>query len=197
MNQLIQFLKTTVIGGVVVLVPIAVCAYLIGFVVEIVYKITTPIIKWFGFESGWVIAVAPVAACILAIILCFVLGLFIQTTVGRFVGHTIERLMLRHLPGYQFLKQVSRQFVGKGGDDLGKPVLVRLGDCQQIGLLVEELPHGQVTVFVPLAPAMTLGSVLVVSESQVKRLAIPMSEALNVVGLMGYGMTKLLNSPSQ
>lgn len=192
MNRLFEFIKTTILGGVVVLLPLAICAYLVGFVIQIIYKTTSPILKWCGIEADWAVATAPVAAAIVIIILCFLLGLILQTTVGRYLGGWIERLMLQHLPGYHFLKQISRQFVGKEGEALGKPVLVRIGDSRQIGLLVEELPNGQMTVFIPLAPAMSLGSIVIVAANQVELLAAPMSEALNAIGLLGYGSAKLL-----
>lgn len=196
MRALLQFIKTTVIGGVIVLVPVAICAYLIGIGIELVYKVTTPTLKWFGIDSAWGIAVAPLAAGLAIVVLCFVLGLAVQTAIGRYLGGWIEHLMLRHLPGYQFLKQISRQFVGIEGAELGAPVLIRLGETRQIGILVEEHANGFRTVFVPLAPAMTLGSVVIVNSDQVELLAAPLSEVLNAVGLLGYGTAKLLSPHS-
>jgi uncharacterized membrane protein len=192
MNAIYNFCKTTIIGGVVALVPIAVVIYIVVFALDVSYKITTPILKWLGIESTWTIALAPIGAVGALLALCFVLGIAVQTSLGRWFGHWFERLLLQHLPGYEFLKRLSRSVAGKDSDGLGAPVMLRWGNIRQMGFLMEELPNNQATVFVPLAPAMTLGSVVVADCADLERLNVPVTEVFNAVGTLGYGTGKVI-----
>jgi len=99
-------------------------------------------------------------------------------------------------PGYDFLKRLSRSVAGKDSDGFGAPVLVRTGNVRQMGFLMEELPDNQAAVFVPLAPAMTLGNVVVVDLSEVERLVVPATEVFNAVGTLGYGTRKVIEPHS-
>jgi len=196
MNAIYNFFKTTIIGGVVALVPIAVVVYIVAFALDVSYKITTPILKWLGIQSNWTIALAPLGAGIALLTICFVLGIAVQTSLGRWFGHWFERLLLQHLPGYDFLKRLSRSVAGKESDGFGAPVLVHWGNVRQMGFLMEELPDNQAVVFVPLAPAMTLGNVVVVDSSEVQRLAVPATEIFNAIGTLRYGTGKVVGGRS-
>jgi uncharacterized membrane protein len=192
MHSIWNFLKTTALGGLVVLLPVVVAAYLVVFVAQAVVKAVSPLGKMLGFDTASDWGLAVVIAIALLIASCFVLGLAVRTTAGRYLGVWLERRLLQYLPGYDLLKLLSRKLSGKDEGSFGKPVLVRNGDVRQIGFLMEELPDQTVTVFVPVAPAMTVGWVYLVQADRIERLSAPLMDVFNCLGTLGCGAGKLM-----
>ncbi len=196
MRSLFQFFKTTVIGGLVVLVPVAVCVYIISAVVEKVLHVLAPIAKTLHIESVGGKALVEFAAIIVVIAACFLLGLLVRTAAGQSLGRRIEEKILNLLPGYQLMKKVSLQFAGGKEAVHWSPVLIRVGDSRQIGFLVEEHSSGEVTVFIPSAPAVSLGAVHMVKAEMVEKLDVSMRKVVDCITQLGIG-SSALTSPAQ
>ena len=195
MQSLYQFLKTTVIGGLVVLVPVAVSFYIISAVITKVQKALSPIAKALHVESVLGIAVVEIAAVLLVIAACFLFGLLVRTSAGQTVGSWFEERILRLLPGYQLMKKVSLQFAGGSAAAQWKPVLISLGESRHMGFLVEENSSGDATVFIPFAPTASIGAVHMVKSELVEKLDAPMSQVFDCVTQLGMGSSKLISMP--
>ena len=196
MKSLYHFLKTTVVGGLVVLVPVAICAYLIGAVVKTVLTVSAEIGKLLHIQSfGGIVAVELVAVLVIVAV-CFVFGLLVQTTGGRAIGNWFEKRLFNLVPGYQMIKKIARQFSGGSEETLGRPVVVNLGDSRQIGFLVEECPSGEVAVFIPLAPALSLGSVHIIPAEHAERLNATLSQVADCITKVGFGSARVLSAPN-
>jgi len=95
------------------------------------------------------------------------------------------------------IKKISRQFSGGGEETLGTPVVVKLGDSRQIGFLMEEYPSGEAAVFIPLAPALSLGSVHIIPAERVERLNATLSEVADCITQAGYGSARVVSAPKR
>lgn len=195
MQALYQFLKTTVIGGLVVLVPVAVCAYIISAVIKQVHAVLAPIAKVLHVESVEGIAVVELAAILVVIAACFFFGLLVRTAVGQSFGSWLEDKILNLLPGYQLIKKVSLQFAGGNEAAHWSPVLIRVGESRQIGFLVEEHSSGEVTVFIPAAPAVSVGAVHMVKAEMVEKLDVSMRKVVDCITQLGIGSSTLTSMP--
>jgi uncharacterized membrane protein len=195
MRSLYQFLKTTLVGGLVVLVPVAVCAYIIAAVVKTVHGALTPMAKLLPMESLGGIAVAELIAILMVVILGFLFGLLVRTGGGRALGSWVEGKLFNLLPGYELIKKISAQFAGGGKETFGVPVLVKVGDSRQIGFLVEEHTSGEVTVFVPAGPTLTIGTVHIISAERVEKLNAKLSQVIDCITKVGLGSERLLSAP--
>ena len=197
MESLYRFLKTTVVGGLVVLVPVAVCVYTIVAVVKTVLTVLAPVAKLLHVESlGGIVAVELVAVLMVAAV-CFLFGLLVQTTGGRAIGSWFEKKLFNLLPGYEMIKKISRQFSGGGKEALGTPIVVKLGESRQIGFLVEECPSGEVAVFIPLAPALSLGSVHIIPAEHAERLNATLPDVVDCITKAGFGSARVLSTPER
>jgi len=196
-ESLYRFLKTTVVGGLVVLVPVAVCAYMIGAVVKTVLTVLAPIAKLLHVQSLGGIAAVEVVAVLVVVAVCFLFGLLVQTAGGRAIGSWFEKRLFNLVPGYQMFKKISRQFSGGGEEMLGTPVMVKLGDSRQIGFLVEECPSGEVAVFIPLAPALSLGSVHIIPTERAERLNATLPQVVDCITKVGFGSAGVLSAPKR
>ena len=195
MQSLYQFLKTTLIGGLVVLVPVAVSVYIISAVIRQVLSVLAPIAKELHVESVGGIAVVELAAVLLVIAACFLFGLMVRTTVGQTLGSWLEEKVLNLLPGYQLMKKVSLQFAGGSEAAHWTPVLIKVGESRQIGFLVEEHSSGEVTVFIPSAPAVSIGAVHLVKAELVEKLDVSMGKVVDCITQLGIGSSTLTSMP--
>lgn len=197
MKSLYRFLKTTVVGGLVVLVPVAVCAYAIVATVKTVLTGLAPIAKVLHVQSPGGIVAVELVAVLVVVAVCFFFGLLVQTAGGRAIGSWFEKRLFKVLPGYEMIKKISRQFSGGGEETLGTPVVVKLGDSRQIGFLVEEYPSGEAAVFIPLAPALSLGSVHIIPAEHAERLNAKLSEVVDCITNVGYGSARVVSAPKR
>jgi uncharacterized membrane protein len=95
---------------------------------------------------------------------------------------------------------LSARISGKGKDapdQLQPAVLSVSSDIRMLVAIVEELPDGHLTVFVPLAPTPGVGFLQVVSHSKVEKLDASMTDALGWILHWGEGTEKLLHSQRQ
>jgi uncharacterized membrane protein len=185
------------VGGLVVLVPVAVCAYTIVAAVKAVLTALAPVAKFLHVRSPGGIVAVELVAVLVVVAVCFLFGLLIQTAGGRAIGSWFEKRLFKLLPGYEMIKKISRQFSGGGEETLGTPVVVKLGDSRQIGFLVEEYPSGEAAVFIPLAPALSLGSVHIIPAERAERLNAKLSEVVDCITNVGYGSARVVSAPKR
>ena len=194
MKSLYRFLKTTLVGGLVVLVPVAVCAYIIVAVVKAVLRGLAPVAELLPAQGAGGMGIIGLIAVAIVVGACFLFGLLVRTAGGRALGGWVEERLFNLLPGYELIKRVTQQFAGME-ETLGTPVAVRLGDSQQIGFLVEELTPGQATVFIPAAPALTFGAVHIVPAERVEKLDAKLTQVVDCISKIGCGSSRLLAAP--
>lgn len=197
MQSLYRFVKTTLVGGLVVLVPVAVCAYIIAAVVKAVLRGLAPVAALLPAQSPEGIGLMSLIAIALVVALCFLFGLLVRTRGGQALGGWVERRLFNLLPGYELIKKITQQFAGTGEETLGTPVAVRLGDSQQIGFLVEDHGSGEVTVFVPAAPTLTFGTVHIIPADRVEKLSAKLPQVIDCITKVGFGSSRLLAAPGR
>lgn len=170
-----HFIKRSLLGGVVVLLPVAI----IGFFFKWIYTTITGVIEPFtrvlvnGFgvprlAADWLVV-------LLIVLFCFLVGHLVTTRLGGWFWQRLEdRLMLR-LPGYRTVREVIAQLLGGGHDSpfrRGEVARVWLYgrdvDVSVTALVTSRHEDGRVTVFVPTGPNPTSGFVYHVDASLVE-----------------------------
>ena len=190
MRTFAQFIKTVLIGGLLVLFPLFACLYLL---VRIAWALTDFVKPLVGFlpEGRYIgVAVADAASVLVLLLLCFVAGLVVKTSAGSSLGLQLTRFLNR-IPGYRMFGRVAR-IMFDVEDARGSPVVVHYGDTKQIGFLMEENSAHELTVFFPDAPNPFSGSIVIVRADAVERLEVPRSEVTQVIASFGAGTSALL-----
>lgn len=82
--------------------------------------------------------------------------------------------------------------LGTPTDHEVKVALANLDYAWVIAFIVEEQANGLLTVFVPSAPTPTAGSLYFLREEQLRRVDVPMSEAIHCLMQLGVGARSLL-----
>ena len=193
MRTLKDFLKTTLVGGLMFLLPVAVLLVLLGHAMRLAGKVAAPIAKTLDLEHFIGVSAATVLAVLALVAVSFCAGLVARTQAGRSVSTWFEDSFLGGLPQYRLVKSMAEglEQVQSAGDL--QPVLVNIEDAWQIGYLLEHLGDGWVAVFLPQAPTPMAGNVMYLPEHRIRALPMSMVEAMKIVKRIGVGSSKALH----
>ena len=182
-----KFIKTTIIGGLVFMVPVVIVAVVVGKAIEIMTLVAKPMGNRIPVDSIGGVAVGNLLALLGLALLCFVTGLIAKSKTAKKVYRSLDSTLLA-IPGYAFVKGFTDSMTNS--QETAKfliPVFVRFDDHEQLGFEVERLKHGKVVVYLPGAPNPWSGSVVYFSEDRVKQLDMTMAQAINNVRYLGRG----------
>jgi uncharacterized membrane protein len=193
MSFSIQPLKTTLIGGVVLLLPLVVALAVIGKGVALVGDAAAPLIARLPDKSVGGVALATLATVVLLLLLCFGAGLLARAALGRKLSETFENRLHALYPRYTVFKGMTQDLAGEGMQGL-RPVLFSADDQQMLAMEVERLADGRVVLFVPGAPDPWSGSVVLVAPERVAALSVDLGAVNRVLKGLGRGTARLLDS---
>ncbi|MDJ0817722.1 MAG: hypothetical protein QNJ58_16040 [Desulfobacterales bacterium] len=193
MKNIIEFIKTTLIGGLFVLLPLILLYLLLDEMLQLVVMLATPIADLFP-EGTFERINAPVLIGLILIVgASFIFGLALRFMTLRRLGLWIEEKMLGRLPLYSAVKSLSRGLIGAKEDAAFRPaILTSSDDEKEIIYVIEELGDGQTTVLIPWAPASFAGSVKIVSSERIELLDASLGDTSRVLGHWGMGARELL-----
>src|SRR5262245_2254009 len=139
MKRLLNFLRATLVGGILFLVPVTVLVMIVGKALELAHKITDPL----AARLPSVFDEAPILlASLLLVLVCFLMGLLAMTGPARRVVAWLEATLLSKIPGYMFLKGAGQSALGQDESAPYPLVLARIEDAWQFGFLIERLEGG-------------------------------------------------------
>jgi uncharacterized membrane protein len=187
MQSIYRLLRSTILGGLVFLVPMAVLGAIVVWAVEAVLKVIAPVYAWLPDKSNGGVALTLVSAVLGVVVSCFLAGLFAETAILRRLGERAEWLALS-VPGYALMKNVGANLVGIEGKHPANTALVRFEASWQLGFLMETLSDGRHVVFVPGVPRALVGTLHIPTADRVQILAMSVSTALEVLGRLGVGL---------
>lgn len=187
MTSILNFLKTTAIGGLLVIIPISVLLFLFAQLLIGVYSV--------GLEISAALPAAipdnPTFILLLAFAaivgVCFFTGLVVRTRIGKALKDRFERRVGKWIPMYKPIRSLTRRFAGIEEDQFA-PVEVDLhgSAARAIGFLVETFPDGRHAVFVPGSPVATVGHVYLLPAECVTQL--PATTASAITALTQWGI---------
>ncbi|MCX6922579.1 MAG: DUF502 domain-containing protein, partial [Verrucomicrobia bacterium] len=153
MKRMLQFTRTSLVGGILFLVPILVLAVILGKAFGIAHKIVMPLAAHLPIESVLGLETPRVLASALLLFFCFLTGVFARTACARKIVNWLETALLYNLPGYEFIKTMSENFLAAEKEHVYPVVLARIEDSWQLAFLIERLEGGLFAVFVPGTPS--------------------------------------------
>ncbi len=107
MAALKNFLKTTIIGGLMFLVPVILVLVILGHAMRFAAKIAVPIAEQLAITQVAGVAVATIVAALVLLILSFLAGLAARTGPGRRLSRWFEDSLLGSLPQYRMVKTMA------------------------------------------------------------------------------------------
>ena len=193
MKKFTDFLKTSLIGGLFVLLPLILFYLLLAEMLQLVVELATPIADLFPKGTFERVNTPVLIALLLIVGASFLFGLALRSMTLRRFGLLIEQAVLARLPLYNAVKNLTRGLVGAKEDASFRSAVLDSPDGErEIVYVIEDHGDGQMTVLVPWAPASFAGSVKIVSIDRIELLDASLADTSRVLSHWGVGARELL-----
>jgi len=194
LTRTIGFLKTTAIGGLIFLLPLAVLAALLGYVYQAVLLIYEPLKDALPIHSATGAAVLFLISIGILVALCFLCGLAARRAIARRFSQLVEKRLVMIFPKYAIYKDIVAGNIG--GDEHSPtlvPVTIQFDDHARIGYEAGRTAPGQVIVYLPGSPDPWMGAVVLVESARIAPLPISFNETAAICERLGRDSSELLN----
>jgi len=185
---MIKPLTKALVRGMLIVVPVylAVLLMLKGMksVATLVKPLTHLLPEWLPAEE--------VLSLLLVVAIFIAIGASVGTGMGERTRAWIERTLLEKIPGYSVIRSLTHQMAGKNKDSTWKAALFQSDEALIPAFIIEELPDGRYTVFVPSIPTPFAGAVYVCDRERVHPVDVPFTDAVRVVSRWGSGAKDLV-----
>jgi uncharacterized membrane protein len=203
MKRLRSFVSITLIGGFMVILPIAIFLWLVEWLLGVVRSIIQPLSHWLVEQTAFTNHMADVLGVLLLLCAFFLIGLFIKTSVGEWVHDQLDAWLTRLAPGYKTIREVVSQLLGgEGNTSLLKGevcrayLMGRAAGVSVTAIVTAKHANGDYTVYAPTAPIPTSGFVYHLSSECVDLLPhVSVEEAMRTVIACGSGSQVISEIP--
>ena len=192
MKGLAELTKTTLIGGVLIVLPIYLSILLLAKTLSAIVTLLSPVTA--AIPAG--VQFRQVIAVLIVLAVCFVAGIVVRTGPGLRAKHALERSVLEKIPGYSLVRGLTHRVSGEEGEGAFRPALVEIEDALAPAFIIEELKDGRYTVLIPSVPTPAAGSLLIMQRERVHPLDVPFTQAVKVISKWGAGAGELANGVS-
>ena len=194
MKKIKKFIKTTILGGVVVLLPVLLTSFFLNWLFNFITGLINPLTKMVVEKAQLQKFLADVLVVIIIIAICFIVGLVVRTKFGRFFYRQMEKRILKVMPGYTLFRNTIKQFLGQDKAPASRVALVQAfgNSTLMTGFVTDEHPDGRYTVFVPSALNPTTGLILHMEKQYVHLVDATVEDTMRSIISCGAGSTQLL-----
>ena len=191
MKPAITLIKTTILGGLVFLVPCIIIIVLVTKAFQVMGLLAAPLSAWIPVDSIGGIATANVITVLAILIVSFIAGLIPTSNTGRKVYRSMDDKLLMLFPRYAFIKSMTEGMSTEEVKKTLQPVRVNFDDHSQIAFEVERDEQGLVTVYLPGAPDPWSGSVVHVPDDRVEIFDANFNTVTKTLRKAGKGFSQL------
>ena len=199
MKRIRDFLKTSLLGGLVVILPVAILIFVFKWIFNLVTNMVQPLTDLVMARSQMQEILADILVIAVILSLCFVIGVFVRTRLGKWIFQTLENKILKIAPGYSLIKETVMQFVASKKSPFSSVALVQIfGNETLVSAFVTDTHEdGSYTVFVPTGPNPTSGNIYHLEARFVHPVDVPVEDAMRSIISCGAGSTKLIKALSK
>ncbi len=195
----IHFLQTTLIGGLVAILPLGLIILLLRWIIKIIERYLEPLVALFETNNRFSTIIVYILALAAIITLFFFIGLFIRTRFGKFMMNHIEKKYFSKIPGYSTAREIVQQFLGGNKKFFSEVVLV---DIFGTGVLMTGFItdyqewNDYMTVFVPTGPNPTSGNIYHMPKERVRKSDATVDYGLKTIISCGAGSSEVFKVSS-
>ena len=198
-QRAMNVIRKSLVGGLVILLPLAVIGFFFRWIYGIVTDITSPVATLFIRGWGWPQYAADLIGIVVLVTFCFLVGNLVTTRLGGWLWQRTEDGVMARLPGYRAVREVIAQLLGNSEDSpFARGEVARIWlygrdiDVSVLGLITSRFSDGKVSVFVPTGPNPTTGFIYIVDMSVITLCPdIKVEQMMKVVVACGAGSNRL------
>jgi uncharacterized membrane protein len=188
MHKILSFIKTTLLGGLLIVLPAWLTVLLLIKVLMKLEVFVKPVSSHLPRQA----AHPQIIAILLLLALCFAVGAMLRTAIGRQIEHALEDKLLSRLPGYTTLRSVAQQMTDIEEDRGFKPAMIEIEEALAPGFIIEEHADGRLTVFVPSVPTPAAGTLYIIDATRVHPVHVSVAKMFKCIAQWGAGSGELL-----
>jgi uncharacterized membrane protein len=182
--------KTTVLGGILFLLPIALIVFLLGKALGFARSLSDPLVQAAGVTSVAGVATGTIVAIALMVLLSFGAGVFARTRLGEVAFKRLENSVLSLFPQWRMARGLIESFETETKSQI-EVVLVRTDAGWCLGFVLEKPEGDWWTVFVPGSPQWTSGSVSFAHVDEVHPTGLTPAQAMLLLRRCGGGSANI------
>ena len=190
MQKIAEFTKTTLIGGVLVVLPIYLSALLLIKTFSGIMALLSPVTEQLPADVQF----RRIIAFLIVVVVCFVAGLILRTGVGLRAKNAFEQLLLEKIPGYTLLRGLAGRLAGESKSEMFAVALAEIEEALVPAFIVEELEDGRYVIFVPSVPTPAAGAIYIIARERVHLVDVPFAKAVRVISKWGAGAGDLVKA---
>lgn len=190
-NTIGQFTFTTVIGGILFLVPVVFLGYVLIQANGVMIQIAEPMADWLPIDSVGGVAPANLIAILAIILVLFIAGLVARNALAHGLVKKLDSSVLMKVPGYSLVKGIKSGFDREETNQF-RPVALALGSAERVGFEIQKLSDGRSMVFLPSVPNAFSGITQILPPDQVTYLDVPITTIMELTEKYGSGVDELL-----
>lgn len=191
-----QFIRTSLVGGLIVILPMAIVALVFGWIFKTTTNLIQPLTNFIVLRKGWISKEILADGLVILVILltCFIIGAIVRTRFGTFIHLELERRLLSLAPGYTLIKETVLQFLGRRQTPFSRVALARIFGNETLvtAFVTDEHPDGSYTVFVPTGPNPTSGNIFHLDAKYVHLIEAGIEDTMRSIISCGAGSTGLV-----
>jgi uncharacterized membrane protein len=188
-KRLSEFVVKALVSGILLTLPPYIALLLLlraaKSVAHLVHPIAALLPQWWLFED-------TAFACLIVLIVCFMIGAAVNTRLGRRALKRIDRSVLARIPGYMLVRSLTAQLLGDDREKAWKPALAEIENGLVPAFIIEEVDDRRFTVFVPSVPPPLDGSIYILREDRVHPLHVSFAQILKTLSRCGSGSRNLV-----
>ena len=194
MDRIKTFFKTSLLGGTVVILPVVILTFVFtwvfDFVTNRIQPLTNVVIKQYEIPEIF----ADIFVIFIIIMVCFTVGVFVTTKLGKFVYRSIENRILKAAPGYSLIKETIVHILGEKESPFSTVALAQIfgNETMVSSFVTDKHADGSFTVFVPTGPNPTSGNIFHLKGEYVHPVDVPVEEVMRSIISCGAGSKRLI-----
>lgn len=191
MNKLVKFIKVTLAGGILFLIPMIVLIVVVAKAMNLLKHVSKPLAERLGYTQVAGIGLSTLISIFLLLVLCFLAGLLMRTPRAKQLKTWLETSVLVYIPGYSYLQALSTDKLSTAGTSNWKPATILVDDNEVVCFVIDETEH-YCSIFLPSAPTPSSGSVCVREKRLVRYLPINVAQASLIIRKFGKGAADVM-----
>ena len=187
-------MQSTLLTGLTILLPLLIIFTVFNWIAAFIVKILRPFTNSLINHTSVSVIVAHVIVVTCFLTICFLVGYYTKTKIGKEMYEKLELKLLMRIPGYKMIKQTIMQFRGSKRTPFSSVAVVRLYNNETLmtAFITDEHDNGSYTVFVPTGPNPASGNIYHVEQDQLTKIDASVEDTMRSIFGCGAGSSTIL-----
>lgn len=185
------FLRTTLVGGIIFLLPLLLVAFVAQQGFQLASKLAKPVVELLPDTINSRVDAPALVALLALLTLAFTAGLFARTRTGQSTMQWFENSLIGTLPQFNFVRGIAESV--DGDDRHVEVVLVPTDAGLCFGFVFKPSAESWVPVFIPGAPEWTSGSVAFVQAETIRKTDLSFLQAMTILKRLGENADQVID----